>query len=198
MLLQIGPAGMGRQLAAAGVVDAPEDGAAMLFTADPLVVAELLARQVRGSSSSSSSSNVVTSTSCHNSSHSMCCQSVRGAALHSDIGAADWRTARQQDRSLRQLCTLAAGQCLLYSAARMLRQLVVEYGVVQRSGLTRASCACCSACFAGRVCQDVGQAAAAGSAAYLRWELLLPKPCCAGSSCSSSGSSSLSTTPKIV
>jgi hypothetical protein len=68
MLLQIGPASMGRQLAAACVVDEPEDGAAMLFTDDPVVVAELLARQVGGSSSSSS---VATCTSCHNSSDSM-------------------------------------------------------------------------------------------------------------------------------
>jgi hypothetical protein len=70
MLLQIGPASMGRQLAAAGVVDEPEDGSAMLFTADPVVVAELLARQVGGSSGSSSSS-VATCTSCHNSSDSI-------------------------------------------------------------------------------------------------------------------------------
>jgi hypothetical protein len=47
MLLQIGPGSMGQQLAAAGVVDEPCDGAAMVFTADPAIVAELLARQVR-------------------------------------------------------------------------------------------------------------------------------------------------------
>jgi hypothetical protein len=54
----------------------------------------------------------------------------------------------------------------------MPRQLTIAHGV-DSTCLTPASCACCSLHFAGRVCQDVGQAAAAGSAAHLRWEVLL-------------------------
>jgi hypothetical protein len=123
MLLQIGPASVGRQLAAAGVVDVPEDGAAIVFTADPVVVAELLARQV----CSSSSSSVATSTSCHSSStSSMHRQIVRHAPLHHEGGAGGWTAACQQDfggsscasRQLISTRSLHSTACVLHQLQR--------------------------------------------------------------------------------